>query len=243
MRMAIKAVLFDFFDTIFLLQQDKINYERRLKRIHAFLAQKSIDVPYDVFKRIYFQVRDEVVSKSQLTLEEPHFNVRVSKILHILGYSYDVYDPVVTGATAAFCKGLMQHVVLDPEARNILQHLHSEYKLGLVSKFAIPECGHQLLEKHKIKDLFEVIIFSGDVNMRKPRPEIFQMALEALGVKPAQAVFVGDRYDLDVYGPKSIGMGAIQIIRKPTAEKMMNPQGIIMHLSELPRIMACSGKG
>ncbi|MGH8968639.1 MAG: HAD family hydrolase [Actinomycetes bacterium] len=41
-------------------------------------------------------------------------------------------------------------------------------------------------------EMFDAIVISGEVGMRKPEPEIFAHALDLLGVEPAEAVFVDD---------------------------------------------------
>lgn len=41
-------------------------------------------------------------------------------------------------------------------------------------------------------ELFDAIVISGEVGMRKPEPEIFHYTLKLLGVPPAEAVFVDD---------------------------------------------------
>ncbi len=68
-----------------------------------------------------------------------------------------------------------------------------------------------MLEREGIAELFEVILVSDEVGWRKPNPVIFELALERLGVEPGEALFVGDRIDIDVAGAKSVGMGAAWI--------------------------------
>jgi putative hydrolase of the HAD superfamily len=56
-------------------------------------------------------------------------------------------------------------------------------------------------------------ITSQDVGFNKPNPEIFQAALKAAGVKPAEAIYVGDQYEIDVVGANGVGMRGILIDR------------------------------
>jgi epoxide hydrolase-like predicted phosphatase len=41
-------------------------------------------------------------------------------------------------------------------------------------------------------EMFDAVVISGEVRMRKPEPEIFAHTLELLGVEPAETVFVDD---------------------------------------------------
>ncbi len=56
--------------------------------------------------------------------------------------------------------------------------------------------------------MFDDIVISGEVGLRKPEPEIFQLAAERLGLKPAECVFVDD-LQLNVDGARAVGMTAI----------------------------------
>jgi putative hydrolase of the HAD superfamily len=56
---------------------------------------------------------------------------------------------------------------------------------------------------------FDVIVDSTLAGVEKPDPAIFRPALEALGVRPDEAVYVGDLYDVDVAGARAAGMAAI----------------------------------
>lgn len=59
-----------------------------------------------------------------------------------------------------------------------------------------------------VRDLFDDIIISGEVGMAKPQPEIYQLALERLGIEPKEAVFVDDR-ESNCEGARAVGMAAI----------------------------------
>jgi putative hydrolase of the HAD superfamily len=107
-----------------------------------------------------------------------------------------------------------------------------------VSNFGIPECGKELLEKFGLKGYLDVVVISGEINRRKPSPEIFKRALRALSVPASKTVFVGDMIDLDVKGPKSVGIRAILIKRRPMEkDASVKPDGIINNLAELPAML------
>jgi len=58
-----------------------------------------------------------------------------------------------------------------------------------------------------------VTITSQAVGFNKPHPEIFQAALKEAGVQPAEAIYVGDQYQIDVVGANGAGMRSILIDR------------------------------
>ena len=237
--MQVRAVLFDLFDTLLLLEKSEAYYPPSLKKLHEFLFRNGITVSFENFKRAYFEVRDKFYSESRESLEEPHFNVRVSQTLRRLGYNFDASDSVVVGATEAFADEFMHYVKLDVDALDVLQKLHGKYQLGLISNFAIPECGWKLLDKFGLKRFFDVVVISGEVNRRKPSPEIFERALRILGAEASKTVFVGDMLDLDVLGPKKVGMKTVFIERRPVEHGVdVNPDYVIKGLNELLAVLA-----
>lgn len=232
--MHVEAVLFDLFDTLLLLESDQTYYQPCLKKMHQYLTKNGVNVPFDDFSRVYFDVRDRFYSESRKSLEEPHFNVRVSQTLQRLGCDLDASDHIVVGATMAFASEFMRYVSLDKDAIAVLQKLHGRYKVGLVSNFGIPECGRKLLKVYSLEKFFDYIVISGEVNQRKPSPKIFERALKALDVDASRTVFVGDMLDLDIMGPKAVGMKTVLIERKPLNEDIdVKPDKTIKSLPEL----------
>src|SRR4030065_1569681 len=216
--MRVRAVLFETCDSLMLIGRDHACYSPSLKRAYDFLAENGVDVAFEVFEKAYIESRDALYVDADAKLEEPHFNVRIANALKNLGYDHGVSSGVVAGATNAFCQGFMNYVRVDENAKSVLEKLHGRYKLGIVSNFAIPECVLKLLEKEGLARFFDVVIFSGGGNKRRTSPEIFKKALEEMGVDAKETVFVGDKIDADIEGPKSVGMKTIFIERRVQKE-------------------------
>lgn len=237
--MPFKAVLFDMFDTLVLINRDYEFYNHAVTRMHKYLAGQGVTVELEPFREAYVRARDELYAKAEDTLEEPHFNVRIQNTLEALGHSYDASSTIVTGATWEFCQEFLNNVRIDDNTKTVLQTLHdNNYKLGVVSNFAIPEGVHHLLQTNQITNLFETVIVSGEVNRRKPHPDIFKIALEKIGLNSSQTVFVGDTADADVGGARGVGMKAVYIKRRveQTLERYP-PDAIIESLAELPSVL------
>ena len=56
---------------------------------------------------------------------------------------------------------------------------------------------------------FELVIDSQLVGFEKPDPRIFHAALERMGLAPAEALYVGDIYEVDVVGARGAGLDVI----------------------------------
>ena len=63
-----------------------------------------------------------------------------------------------------------------------------------------------------LRDYFDVVLDSALVGVEKPDPAIFRAALDALGVAPAEALYVGDLYEVDVVGARAAGMDAVLLL-------------------------------
>jgi HAD superfamily hydrolase (TIGR01509 family) len=90
---------------------------------------------------------------------------------------------------------------------NLLRLRAAGLRLGVVSNS--DGRAEQALEAAGLRDCFEVVIDSGLLGIEKPDPRIFQAALQALGVAPAEALYVGDLYEVDVAGARAAGMDAV----------------------------------
>lgn len=232
--MQVKAVLFDMFDTLMIIERNHAFYSPSLRRTHEHLVKNGVNVSFDVFNSAYVEARDALYTKADVHMEEPHFNLRIKNALRILGYDFDVSSDVVFGATNAFCEEFMGYVRIDEDARTVLKKLYGRFKLGIVSNFAIPECVLRLLKRDGLSEFFTVVVVSGAVNKRKPSPEIFQRALEKLCVDAEDVVFVGDTIDADIQGPQKMGMKTIYIERRFQKEiEQICPDFLIKRLNQV----------
>ncbi|MDR2203059.1 MAG: HAD family hydrolase [Nitrososphaerota archaeon] len=235
--MQVKAILFDMFDTLALIDNNHEFYNHAINRMHKHIItnQGINNITLETFRTAYINTRKELYTIADKNLEEPHFNQRIQKTLKNLGYDIDIKNSIITGATKEFCQEFTDHVKIDENTKPILQKLYNKYKLGIISNFAIPEGVYNLLKTNSIEKLFSIVIVSGEVNKRKPSPEIFQIALKKIGVTAKEAVFVGDTADADIAGAHATGMKAIYIKRRfeQTLEKF-TPDIVIEKLTELP---------
>jgi len=108
-------------------------------------------------------------------------------------------------------------------------------------KLAIITNGGHAFQMNTIKALgieafFSAILTSEKEGIRKPDPQIFQRAMERLGVGPAETVFVGDHPEVDIMGARQAGLKAVWK-RDLFWEAPAQADGVIGHLSELIGIL------
>ena len=61
-------------------------------------------------------------------------------------------------------------------------------RTGLISN----SWGTRRYDRKRLAELFDGVVISGEVGIRKPTPEIYEMGARAVGARPADCVFVDD---------------------------------------------------
>jgi FMN phosphatase YigB (HAD superfamily) len=90
-----------------------------------------------------------------------------------------------------------------------------------------------LMRHHGIEELFDVLVFSDELQLAKPDPRIFHAAARGLSVEAADCAFVGDNPHNDVAGALAAGMFAVQIGVKTRDGVTAIPHARIDALAEL----------
>lgn len=93
------------------------------------------------------------------------------------------------------------------ESREVLSILASRFRLGVISNFY----GNldRILADAGMRNLFATVIDSARLGVFKPERGIFEAALEALAIQPAQAAMIGDSLDKDCIPARSLGMKTV----------------------------------
>ena len=81
-------------------------------------------------------------------------------------------------------------------SREVLEQLHQTYPMVLVSNFY----GniHEVLVEFGLDHLFQDVVESAVVGIRKPDHRIFALGVEKLGLKPKEVMVVGDSFYKDI---------------------------------------------
>ena len=73
------------------------------------------------------------------------------------------------------------------------------------------------------------------LGVAKPRPAAFLRVCEALGLAPAQVLYVGDEHEVDVLGARAAGLRAVHLDRHGTGpadevERITDLRDLVHHL-------------
>ncbi len=111
------------------------------------------------------------------------------------------------------------------------QEARKKYKIALLSNVGIAMMDGFFSEKER-KELFDVVVLSGDIKMAKPDPEIFELTLQKLGVTADEALFIDDSLN-HIEGAKTIGIHAIQYSSNEQLKRELEPFGLDQKLIEI----------
>lgn len=113
-------------------------------------------------------------------------------------------------------------------SRPVLQQLAERYPLVLVSNFY----GNiqAILRDFQLDTLFQQVIESAVVGIRKPDPAIFQLGVDALGLQPSEVLVVGDSYSKDIVPAASLGCSTVWIQGKGWGEEPTSDTSVATHV-------------
>jgi putative hydrolase of the HAD superfamily len=206
----IRAVLFDWGDTLMQFAYDPELVEAGQKAGLEALGRDGL--PEADAITAHFREHYEPLFWVPGTLEEIEYPGLVRELLGHFGI--EPTDEELGRFLEAEHEAWEPARVLGATTHALLESLRSRgLRLGLVSNAFDPGwLLHRDLEQMGIAERIDHAVFSSEVGKRKPHPEIFERALEALEVAPGEALFVGDRLYEDVRGAAEVGMATVQAV-------------------------------
>jgi putative hydrolase of the HAD superfamily len=130
----------------------------------------------------------------------------------------------------------IEAALVDPAARGrmvALPEAHGVLAALAETGVAVAICSnwdwdlHESIEESGLVAKFDVVVSSAWVGARKPHGRIYTHTLEALGVAPERALFVGDTWACDVDGPTRMGMTTLYVRRDGREPDHTAPAGAV----------------
>jgi putative hydrolase of the HAD superfamily len=161
-----------------------------------------------------------------------------------LGKVIRISPLVFREATYIYWETVRNKSLVYPGVENVLNSLkHKGLALGLISDTdGLEGMKSRRIGESGLREFFDAIVVAGeDIQAVKPSTKPFLRMCELLEIRPEDCVFVGDNPEVDVSGPKQLGMKTIIIggeIPQPT-EKTSRPDSFIRRedLGELGEII------
>ena len=125
-----------------------------------------------------------------------------------------------------------------PGARHVIESLAMNFTLGIVTSGNRKRVRRQLRE-FKLARHFSTCICNEDALRKKPHPAPLRAALDKLGARPADCIYVGDTPE-DIEMARRAGVRAIGIFGPfPSARRIRaaRPDSLLESIRELPRLL------
>jgi HAD superfamily hydrolase (TIGR01549 family) len=242
------AVLFDLFDTLVLLDRSRlpeVHVNGKTRRttaghLHRAFQPFAPGLSLEDFVDALFwswEEAERIRGESHREVTAPE---RFGMMFGRLGLGQGMVPPeALQMLLATHMKELSKAVVFPEHHGDLLRGLRKRHRLAVVSNFDYTPMAWHVLEREGVAGLFETVVVSDEVGWRKPSPVIFELALQRMGTAPGDALFVGDRADIDVAGAQGVGMAAAWINRDGSSlpEGLQAPEFEIRDLAELERIL------
>ena len=220
----IKAVFFDLYHTL-------VRYEPPREELQAnAIKELGVDAAPEIFRRpiviadefIYQEIAQR--SLSQRSKEEQAALWAQYQRIVLREVGIDATDKLVMGLIAKMRDFKMKLVLYDDVVPTLTELANRGLLRGLISN--IDRDINVLLQDIGVLPLLDITVTSLDAGCNKPNPEIFWKALRRAGVKAAEAIYVGDQYQIDVLGASKAGMKGI----------LLDRGGYFTDITDCPRI-------
>ncbi len=178
----------------------------------------SLGAAFNVYNKIFARIGTKLLTKEQfLELQSPNW--------------YDFY--VKVGLPTSLWKEVdgewlrlygEESPELHVDARRCLDSLSSAgLKLALVSNGSRSRIEGELA-RFGLRPSFQVVLFGEKREELKPSPVMLERALEAIGVRPQGAVYVGDS-PADIQAAKNAGVPSFAIARGSIQDERLRKEG------------------
>ena len=208
--MRYRAILFDVDDTLLDFQTGNRNAVNRLmdeldyRDPHRYEQYEAINL------KCWEELEAGLLTQNQL---------KVARFVRFFDRYPVVGDP--KWAAERFVELLGQQSILLPNALEVVEQIAARLPVAVVTN-GITAIQRSRMALSPLKDYLTEMVISEAVGISKPRPGIFKIALDRLGVKPRDALMVGDGVNSDIRGANNAGIDACWL--NPTGRAL--PEGV-----------------
>ncbi|WP_297419301.1 TIGR02253 family HAD-type hydrolase [Thermococcus sp.] len=191
----IKVVFFDLDDTI--VDTTRLAEMARRNAIEN-MVRHGLPVDFDTAYGELLELIKEYGS---------NFNRHFDYLLRRLEIPYD--PKLVAAGVISYHNTKFAYLRTVRGVRRLLLELQKDgYRLGIITD-GDPIKQWEKILRLELDPYFDEVLISDSLGVKKPHPRIFKRALRDIGVKPEEALMVGDRLYSDIYGAKNVGMTTI----------------------------------
>jgi putative hydrolase of the HAD superfamily len=227
MTSPVRAVLFDWGGTLTSFHS--------IDLLDAWVVAARVLAPdrVDEVATALLEAEREVWSRTETTMRSATTAEVLATAGHAVGLPVD--DALHERAVASYLDRWAPTSAARPEARPTLAALRDRgLRTGLLSNTHWPREQHERwLARDGLLELIDERVYTSDLDVVKPHPDAFAAVLDAVGVAPLEAVFVGDRLWDDVEGARRAGMRTIWVRNDAVPAYDVEPDAVVVGLGEV----------
>ncbi|MEM9868114.1 MAG: YjjG family noncanonical pyrimidine nucleotidase [Bacteroidota bacterium] len=198
------------------------------------LSKKEVEVDLHDFLDVYRPInlsywklyREEKISKEDLRYQ------RLRNTFDALNLS--ISDNIILQLAEEYIELLSSFGHLIPNAMEVLSYLRPKYRLHIITN-GFKETQRKKIRNAHIDHFFQEIMDSETAGVKKPHPQIFDLALSSAGARPKNSLMIGDNLEADIMGAQAVEMQAIHF--NVHGEPEHNLCQIINGLKEIKNIL------
>ncbi len=220
--MAIRAITFDFWGTLYDEVGDSSDRRERLRYKHALTFFRMLDVGADESR--LKEVMDGAPDHAMRMWRQNHLAMnRVELGQYVaqqMGYRLDDKSAAALGEALAMA-GAQVPPALKVGANAVLEQVHGRYKLAIISDTGLTlGCAlREVMRTDQVLDYFDHFTFSDETSTTKPQVRQFLYTCHMLAVRPDQTVHVGDLEETDIAGAREAGLRSVLVTNGRTVDR------------------------
>lgn len=207
----IKAVFFDLYQTLVRYEPPREEIEAKVLKDFgintspAALVRPIITADEFIYNEIAKRPLSQRSKEEKIALYAQYQEI----VLREAGIQCS--QKVILSLLGAMQQSRMDLVLFDDVAPVLTDLKEKGLILGLISN--VEQDMTETLTRLKLPSWLAIVVTSQDTGFNKPKPEIFREALRRARVKPSEAIYIGDQYQVDVIGARGAGIKAILLDR------------------------------
>ena len=201
----IKHVFFDLDNTLWDFRKnakfalDELYKKYDVENRYGFTFEEFHPFYHDSNEGLWALIRDKKITKEELRAR------RFKEAFDNLGIDNDALAKIFE---EEYMETITNYNEVVDGAMELLDYLKPNYQLHIITNGFI-EVSKRKIETSELNGYFETVTYADEIQILKPDPRIFSLAMEKSGAKKNESIYIGDDWIADAVGAKAFGMSAI----------------------------------
>lgn len=204
----INLVGFDLDDCLF--DSTGLSERARIKGIEAM-----IDLGLKINQQEAFDTIQEIVKEHGSNFGK-HYDYFIRRLNHLrsdINLSYNTQYKYIAAAIIAYHREKVDSIKLYNDVEKCLIMLKKKDIKSIIISDGSPVKQNEKILRLGLDKLIDSVFITNEIGIKKPNPKLFDYCLDMVGVKASEALYIGDRIDMDINPAKKCGIHTIYIHR------------------------------